>query len=350
MTLETRKPTGKPPWPITLIAGGEKAGKSYTAAEASASDLIDRTFWIGIGEDDPDEYGSIPGARFEIVPHNGTHKDILAKLTEAVKEPAAEGKEHLIVVDSGTRLWELLSDEANARAVSRAMAKAQKYNRAFNTDNEVTIGPDLWNRATDRWQDVMDLLRLHNGPSIITARLETVMVMDANGNPTKDKTSKVKAQKSLPYDVGVIIELPTRGEAYISGVRSLKIDIPVGEKQPYKNFSMDSLWRNLGITEPGATSPRQHSAADGKASAAVPDESPESQQQQRPPADPTDAGATSLSQYRHQQPDWDALLEKAKNSRELLLDLLAKAQGMNASQEITNKITAAGKALAARAA
>jgi hypothetical protein len=319
MSIQTRKPTGKPPWPIVLLAGGEKAGKSYAAAEASASDLIDRTFWIGIGEDDPDEYGSIPGARFEIVPHNGTHVQILAKLEEAVKEPAADGKENLIVIDSGTRLWDMLSDEANARAVSRARAKAEKYNRAFSTDAEVTIGPDLWNRATGRWNDVMDLLRLHAGPSIITARLETVAVMDDKGSPTKDKIQKVKAQKSLPFDVGVVIEMPSRGEAYIGGVRSLKIDIPVGQKQPYKNFTMDSLWRNLGITEPGATSPRQHSGADGQASAAVPDEQPQAPaQQQRPQADPNeDAGSAALharqAAARTQAPpapskvDWSAL-------------------------------------------
>lgn len=303
MSLTTRQPTGRPPWPILLLAGGEKAGKSYAAAQASASDLIGRSFWIGIGEDDPDEYGALPGARFEIAPHNGTYKDILAKLEEAVKEPSEDGKENLIIIDSGTRLWEMLSDEANARARSRAQAKAQRYNRSFSTDDEVTIGPDLWNRATDRWQDVMDLLRLHSGPSLITARLDVVMVMDANGNPTKDKTSKVKAQKSLPFDVGGIVEMPARGETYISGIRSLKLDLPVGEKSPVKDFSVDWLWRQLGLDQVDATSPRQHSGADGQASAAVPDGEP-----QAPPThvDPNDAGAAALAQRRHPtlQP-WD---------------------------------------------
>ena len=70
----------------------------------------------------------------------------------------------------------------------------------------------------------------------------------------------------------------------------------------------------------------------------------------RPPASPNDAGATSLSQYRHDPPNWDELLEKAKNSRDMLLDLLAKAKGMNAPQDVIDKITAAGTALAARAA
>lgn len=73
MTLKTRQPTGKPSWPILLLAGREKAGKSWAAVAASASDLIGRTLYIGIGEDDPDEYALIPGASFEIVEHDGTY-------------------------------------------------------------------------------------------------------------------------------------------------------------------------------------------------------------------------------------------------------------------------------------
>jgi len=347
MTLQTRKPTGKPPWPIMLIAGGEKAGKSYSAAEASASDLIDRTFWIGIGEDDPDEYGAIPGARFEIVPHNGTYPQILAKLEEAVKEPAADGKQNLIVIDSGTRLWEMLSDEANARALSRAQAKAKRYNRQF--DGDVTIGPDLWNKAADRWQKVMDLLRLHNGPSIVTARLEVVMVMDANGNPTKDKTAKVKAHKSLPFDVGAIVEMPNRGETYVSGLRSLKLDIPVGEKKPYKDFTVDGLWRALGIDQPGATSPRQHSAADGQASAAEEEETPA-----RPATDPNeDAGSAALHarqaaarQQPQQGPDWKALFIEARGNRAKLEVLRHTAKNAGAPDD-SWLITGIAKELAA---
>ncbi|WP_457948265.1 hypothetical protein ACTAQI_20165 [Pseudarthrobacter sp. alpha12b] len=64
----------------------------------------------------------------------------------------------------------------------------------------------------------------------------------------------------------------------------------------------------------------------------------------------SDAAVTSLSQYRHEPPKWEELLEKAKNNREMLLDLLAKARGMNADQTVIDNITAAGTALAARTA
>ena len=78
MTLQTRKPTGIPSWPIVLLTGVEKSGKTYAAAAASASEMVGRTLWLGIGEDDPDEYGAIPGTRFEIVVHDGTYRSILA--------------------------------------------------------------------------------------------------------------------------------------------------------------------------------------------------------------------------------------------------------------------------------
>jgi hypothetical protein len=337
MTIQTRKPTGKPPWPIVLLAGAEKVGKSYESAKASASDLIARSFWIGVGEDDPDEYGAIPGARFEIVPHNGTYASILSKLEEAKAEPRIDGKPNLIVLDSGTRMWELLSDEAQARANARRKG----------SNGEAVIGHDLWNRASGRWYDLLDVLREHDGPSIITARLDVVTVMDADGKPTKDKTFKVKAQKSLPYDVGVVVEMPARGETYIGGVRSLKLDVPVGEKKPVKEFSVDWLWRALGVDGADATSPRQHSEADGQASAAIPDDTPA----QRPPGNPNeDAGAAALharqAAARAAAPVWgdeqaeqlEVRIYEAKGNVDILRSLWKSAQGMGAPQAVLDRI------------
>lgn len=347
MTTTFREPTGKPTWPILLIAGGEKSGKSYASAKASASDLIGQTYWIGVGEDDPDEYGAIPGARFRIAKHNGTHQSILESLRDASKHPRVDGKPNLLVVDSGTRVWEMLSDEAQERANMRAKKAAEKWNKPFDPDTESTIGPDLWNRATGRWQDVMEILRNHDGPSIITARLDIVTIMDAKGQPTKDKTSKVKAQKSLPFDVGGIVEMPERGKAYISGIRSLKLDLPVGEKQQVKDFTVDWLWRKLGLDVEGATSPRQHSGADGQASAAVPDEAPA----QRPQGNPNeDAGASALharqAAARAAAPVWgdeqaeqlEIRLYEAKGNVEILRSIWKSAQGMGAPQEVLERI------------
>jgi len=63
-----------------------------------------------------------------------------------------------------------------------------------------------------------------------------------------------------------------------------------------------------------------------------------------------DAGASALAARRHEPPNWDELLKAARNSRDMLLDLLQKAQGMNAPERVIDDIKAAGKALQERSA
>lgn len=198
----TRKPTGLASWPMLLIAGFEKSGKSWSCAEASGSALIGRTLWISIGEDDPDDYANVPGADFEIVEHDGTYRDLLAAVEWAVAQPAVDGKPNLIIADSMTRLWDLLCDMAQDSANERARRK----NKA---SDEADISMDLWNVAKDRWAHFMDSFRSHQGPVLLTARLDEAAVME-NGKPTQRKEFKVKAEKSLPYDVAGLIQLPHR--------------------------------------------------------------------------------------------------------------------------------------------
>lgn len=242
MTIKTRKPTGKPPWPITLLAGAEKTGKSWAAAQAAASPLIARTYWLGIGEDTPDEYGLI--ADFDIIEHDGTYREILRNVTEVAAD--TQPGVTLLVIDSMTRLWDLLKDNAQATANARARAAAQKYNKSQPVGDS-TISMDLWNAAASQWNHVMDGIRAHKGPVILTARLDTVTIMGDDGKPTKQKQEKVSAQKSLPFDVGAVIEMPVRGEAYITGLRSVKLQLP--ERLLVKDFTIDGLWRKLGLHE-----------------------------------------------------------------------------------------------------
>jgi hypothetical protein len=225
---------------MLLLAGAEKAGKSWSCAEASGSDMVGRTLWIGIGEDDPDEYGSVPGADFEIVEHDGTYRDLLAAVEWAAAQPPTDGKPNLIVVDSMTRLWDLLCDMAQDAANARQSRKKD----ADVSEADITM--DLWNVAKDRWGHVLDALRSHQGPVLMTARLEEVTVM-VKGKPTYDKTLKVKAEKNLPYDVGGIVQLPERGKAYLTGVRTTRMQVP--ERLPLPGFTVDKLWRQLGLAD-----------------------------------------------------------------------------------------------------
>lgn len=247
MTFTIRKPTGAVPWPILLIAGTEKAGKSYACAEASNSDLIGETYWITVGEDQPDELGQI--ADFNIVEHDGTYRSILGAIEYASAQERGE-RPNLIVLDSGGRVWNLLSDQAQETANERARRK----NKAVGPDG-APITMDLWNTAKQRWNHILDALRNHDGPVIITARLDQVAVMDGD-KPTGEKQWKVQAEKNLPFEVGAIVHLRTYGEAYLTGVRSLRFRPKPNEYTRLDDFTVDDLWRKLGLADGGSA--REH--------------------------------------------------------------------------------------------
>jgi hypothetical protein len=232
---------------MVLLAGREGAGKSWAAAMASASELVGRTLWIGIGEDDPDEYGVIPGARFEIVEHDGSYQGILAAVRAAAAEPM-DDRPTLLVVDSMTRLWNQLTD--NAQAVANRRAKGRK-----NSNGDYTVSADLWNVAAQQWKDVMDAVRSHRGPAILTARLEQVMVME-NGQPTNEKVWKVQGHKSLPFDVGVLIEMHERGHFLMTKAKSARIQIE--KPTPAPGFTVETLWDRLGISTQAQLGIRTH--------------------------------------------------------------------------------------------
>lgn len=244
MTYTTRKPTGKVSWPILLLAGTEKAGKTYAAAEASASELVGRTYWITIGEDQPDEYALIEGADFDIVEHDGTYRSILGAVEWAAAQPKVDGKPNLIVLDSAGRMWALLSDQAQASANERAKRK----NKSVGPDG-AQITMDLWNTAKQRWAHILDACRTHDGPVVLTARLEQVSVVDERGEPTKGKQWKVQAEKNLPYEVGAIVHLRAFGDAYLTGVRSLRFRPKPNEYTKLDGFKVHDLWVNLGLAE-----------------------------------------------------------------------------------------------------
>lgn len=251
---KSRRPTGLPNPPMMLLVGPEKSGKSYEAAAGSGSELIGMTYWIEIGgsEGTADYYGRVPGARYEIVEHNGTYQDILDAIRWAVAQPPVNGKPNMIVVDNMTVLWDMLSDEQALFARRRAERKAQENRRrAPSLDDPVVIDSDLWNRAKDRWGEILWMLRRHHGPTLLLARQEIVTAFE-NDKPTRDKTRKIKAERNLPAAVDAIVELHALGEAHLTGVRTLHWDVKPGESMPFPDFSIDALLRRLGFEEAAA--------------------------------------------------------------------------------------------------
>ena len=240
MVLQTRQPTGLPSWPIVLLAGVQKAGKTWSALAASASPLVGRTLYIGVGEDDPDEYSAIPGADFEIVLHDGTYAGIRGAVEDAVAAPPVGGLPTLIVVDSATRIWNLIVD--NAQAVANAKAKGKRD--ALTGDYSIT--PDLWNAAAAQWSAIIGALQAHRGPVVLTARLDYVMVM-RGGVPTTDKEWKVQAHKSLPFDATAVVEMHERGHFLLTGVKSARLALPKPRVIP--EFTLGGFWDLLGLAQ-----------------------------------------------------------------------------------------------------
>ncbi|HEV2342999.1 MAG TPA: AAA family ATPase [Actinocrinis sp.] len=252
--LKTRKPTGKPPWPLVVLAGVEKSGKSWSAAEFSASDLIDRTFWCEIGEGAADQYGILPGARYEILEHDGSYVGIGRALRAATLAPR-NGRPHAIVVDAVSTLWDMLSDEAQAAANNRE--KRKHPDRPLTGDVQITM--DLWNIAKARWNRIINMLRVYDGPVILIARLETVAVVE-KGKPTESKALKIKGEKNLSYEADAIVRIPSPREYEITGVRSVFWQMEPGGVMPAPEFTLDWLMRKLGLAAEGATAPRSYTA------------------------------------------------------------------------------------------
>lgn len=333
----SRKPTGLPNPPLILLCGPEKCGKSYEAALGTGSDLIGMTYWLEIGgsEGTADYYGKVPGARYEIVEHNGAYQDILDAIRWIIAQPRIDGKPNMIVVDNGTNLWDMISDEQALFARRRAVRKAQEQKRRGpSLDDPVVVDSDLWNRAKDRWGEFLWLLRRHAGPVVLIARQEIVTAFE-NDKPTRNTTRKIKAEKNLPAAADAIVELRGLGDAYLTGVRTLHWEVKPGETERYRDFSIDNLLRRLGFHEAADT--RQ--VTESRPDAYLDEEGPQDQDrqnQQRPQSNQTPALTG---------PELVGLVHKALNNTdpESCLRDIRELWGVNTLKHIRTRTNAWGE-------
>lgn len=240
MTLTRRKPSGKPSWPIVLLAGCEGAGKSWAAAEATGSDRFGTCMWVEIGEQTADEYGAVPGASFEILEHDGSFGEILAQIRAAVAEPLVDGKPNLLVVDSLTELWDLLSDEQQTIANRK---------RAGKNGADATITMDQWNAAKKRWGYVISELRRFPGPVIATARLDQVAVVGSSGQPTGASTWKIRAEKNLPFEVQVVMQAREARQWVMTKIANTRLQLPDEGYLKWPKFTVEDLLSKMGLED-----------------------------------------------------------------------------------------------------
>jgi hypothetical protein len=248
--LRTRPPTGRVPWPLILIEGGEKSGKSWACAQFSTSPRIGQMYWLDLGEGAADEYGAIPGAKYLVIEHDGTWAQIQGAV-DAVKAEAARAAQAgeppvVLVIDSMTAEWDLLKDWASDRARQRHNAKARKYKRPeLAPDDEPTISMDLWNEAGARHRKLMTALMTFPGIVLLTARGKEVAALDDAGKPIeRQRDYRVEGHKTLGFDVSCWIRLDRSKPGTVVGVRSVHVGIRPGYDAPIelaRSWSIENI-------------------------------------------------------------------------------------------------------------
>jgi hypothetical protein len=242
--LKTRKPTGAVPWPLILLEGGEKAGKSWACAEFTKDERLGTTYWVDLGEGSADEYAAIPGTRYEVVDHDGTYQDILGQIkavrAEAQRANAAGEKPVVLVIDSMYAEWEMLKDWVTERA---RVSKAGKKALAFDPNAEVKPANGLWNDANTRHNRIMYLLMTFPGIVVMTARGKEVAVIGPDGNPVPGKKDyRVEGQKGLGFDASAWVRLSRTEPPIVVGARSVHSGIRPGVDKPQSAPDFTLSW------------------------------------------------------------------------------------------------------------
>lgn len=256
MALQTRKPTGAVPYPLILVEGPEKCGKSWDLAVLSSSPRVGRTFWIDLGEGAGDEYGAIPGTRYEVVLHDGTWKSIIEAVEEIrdIARQAADAGEPPVVIgiDSMTLIWDMLKDWVTNRA--RKAPANQKLLRE-DPNAEINISSNFWNDANARHRRLMTILMTFPGIAVVTARGKEVTAMkNGSPDPRAPKEYRVEGQKDLAFDASVWLRLSRTEHPLIVGARSVHAGIKVGEDKPRRvpGLTLESLIFDILKCDPSA--------------------------------------------------------------------------------------------------
>jgi hypothetical protein len=258
--IRARKPTGEIGYPLILLAGDAKAGKSLVPVVLSRSQRVGMTYWMDLGEGAADEYAALPGSDYLVLEHDGSYREILEQTIavwhEANRAFQANEPPVVLTVDSTSAEWTMLVNWTNDRA-----RRSRLGQRILSSDPDAEIDPtsNLWNDANKRHARLMNLWMTFPGICILTARGKEVAVMGDDGQPTREKALKPEGQKAISNDVDCWIWMhrePRRAE--LMGVRSLQVS--AGDRLPL--VRLDNGWDVLDLDTfifdvLGATGPKK---------------------------------------------------------------------------------------------
>jgi hypothetical protein len=265
MALTTRKPTGAVPPPVILLEGETGSGRSWTAAELSASPKVGRTFWIELGDESTaDQYGAIPNVRYEIVESGNPDgswdwRNLYAAARDFRDEThrAAEAGElpPVLVVDQVGAVWDMLGEWADNRV------RSSKKNQALLAEDpnaEIDITSNYWNDATARWRKLVSLFLTTKGVVILLSRGEEITAFE-NGKPTQRKTWKVAGQKTLTWSMPIWVRLMQNSNPRLIKLRAVTNGIRPGvdREQSMPGFTLERLIFERYGWDPATTGQRQ---------------------------------------------------------------------------------------------
>lgn len=262
MAVRTRKPTGKIPWPLIVLAGPQKGGKSHTAATFCASKRVGQRFWLDLNEGAADEYVSLSirdekDDGYEIIDHDGSFSDIYDQVLEVDKiarEADAKGEPPaVLVIDSGSAEWKMLTAWAYSKA---ERLKTNLKLLAEDPDAKIDIPYYVWNEPNKRHRRLMDVLMQMPAIVIMTGRLAEKTIIE-NGQPRRDgaKEWKVEVQKDVVYDATAVIHIYREGNVRrftLAGVRSLHFPQPEGAEIELAEGTLDLeafIWEGLKCSQ-----------------------------------------------------------------------------------------------------
>lgn len=219
--LVTRRPTGEAGWPNLLVEGKEGAGKTHGCLRLSADPRVGTSYVIEVGERRADEYAAL--GDFQIVDHDGHLRTIVPSISEVLAQPPVGGKPNVLVIDSGTHLWDLVKRAANA--IARG-SKSARERLAQDPDAEIEVGHQAWNRAEDQWWwSWVNDLRAWPGICLITARADEVSKFE-NGKPVKGTAYRVDIQKGTPFALDGTVRMRLGQPPVVTTAKSLRFQVP----------------------------------------------------------------------------------------------------------------------------
>ncbi|TMR13812.1 hypothetical protein ETD86_30065 [Nonomuraea turkmeniaca] len=183
--LATRRPTGRPSWPLLFIEGGNEDGGTinYACAQLTASPRVGRAFWLDVGDGRQDDYAAVDGADYEVVVHDGSVRSIMAALDgvrQVAEDANAAGERPVVLIITMVGVWRLLSDWARARSVRNKAAQAKLRE---DRDADIEVSRHHRNDSYDMHQALVAALRRIPGIVVMTGRGHWVSPTDKAGQP-----------------------------------------------------------------------------------------------------------------------------------------------------------------------